>query len=83
MDTGRTRSFKHCTGKLCQSLGSANIPYCTSVSERVGKLLGKSGIRIMYQLAMKTGQMVRSVKDDLGLRVFIGYPATVHCFIYI
>lgn len=45
--------------------GFAIIPYYNSMSGREGRLLWKAGIQTIYQLTVKIGQRVESVKDDL------------------
>lgn len=49
-------------------------PYCTMVSRHVAALLSRANIKNIFCLFVKISQMVRSVKDNLGLRVPIIYP---------
>lgn len=47
----------------------AVIPFHESVSWKVGHLLGKSVTQTIFHSSTKVGQILRSVNDNLGLRV--------------
>lgn len=47
----------------------ARIHFCSTVSGRIGRMLKRHGITTVFQPPMKTGQLLGSVKDALGLRM--------------
>jgi hypothetical protein len=50
-------------------IGIARFPYNKSYSNKISRLLAKFNIRTVHIPQKKTIQMLRSVKDDLGLNV--------------
>jgi hypothetical protein len=50
-------------------IGIARLPYNKSYSNKISRLLAKFNTRTVHMPWKKTIQVLRSVKDDLGLNV--------------
>ena len=59
--------------------GRAFIPYVGTVSSKIGRLLSKYDIKAVFRPPAKISQLLRPVKDDLGLRTPGIYKIPCEC----
>lgn len=57
----------------------AFIPFCGNLSNKIGRILGKHGIKTVHLLPSKIRNRLRSAKDDLGLQTVGVYKIPCDC----